>query len=171
MTSFNKGEELRIYGLLDRANELRFTAEMTLGKLSKWLRILGFDTVYEANVTGEKLIYAARGRILLTRTKRIRNMKTAKECIFISSNHPFEQLRDVVLKLGIAKEDIRPFSRCTQCNTSIRLVEKNDVRGKVPDYIWETRDTFHTCNQCRRIYWSGSHIRRSRDILKRLGIF
>jgi uncharacterized protein with PIN domain len=153
---------------MDSANEIRFIAEMTLGKLSKWLRILGFDTVYATYVTGEKFIDTLRGRILLTRTKRIRNMKIAKERIFITSNHPFEQLREVVLALGIAKEDIRPFSRCIQCNASIRLVEKHAVRGKVPDYIWETRDAFHTCNHCRRIYWSGSHIQRSRDIIKRL---
>ena len=141
---------------------------MTLGKLSKWLRILGFDTVYAANVTGEKLIDTAKGRILLTRTKRVRNMKIAKERIFITSNHPFEQLREVVLAVGIANEDIRLFSFFIQCNALIRLVEKNAVRGKVPDYIWETQDTFHTCSHCRRIYWPGSHIQRSRDIIKRL---
>jgi uncharacterized protein with PIN domain len=156
---------------MDRVNEIRFTAEMTLGKLSKWLRILGFDTVYAANVTGEKLIDAARGRILLTRTKRVRNIKIAKEHIFITSNHPFEQIREVVSALGISKEDIRPFSRCIQCNASIRLVEKNDVRGKVPDYIWETRDMFHMCDHCRKIYWSGSHVRRSREFIDRLEIF
>ena len=155
---------------MDRANEIRFTAEMTLGKLAKWLRMLGFDTVYAANVTGEKLVYFARGRILLTRTKRVWDMKIDKERIFIISNHPFEQLREVVLALGIVKEDIRLFSRCILCNASIRRVDKNAVRGKVPDYIWETKDTFHTCGQCRRIYWSGSHIQRSRDILERLGI-
>ena len=153
---------------MDSRNEMRFTAEMTLGKLAKWLRILGFDTVYAANISVEKLIYTAKDRILLTRTKRIRNMKIANERIFITSNHPFEQLREVVLALGIAKEDIRPFSRCIQCNVSIRVIGKNAVRGKVPDYIWETMDTFHTCSHCGRIYWSGSHIQRSRDIIKRL---
>jgi len=153
---------------MDSENEIRFVAEMTLGKLAKWLRILGFDAIYGANVAGEKLIGTARDRILLTRTKRIRNMKIAKECIFITSNHPFEQLREVVLMLGIEKEDIRPFSRCIQCNASIRSIEKNAVRGRIPDYIWETQETFHTCNHCRRIYWSGSHTRRSHDIIKRL---
>ena len=120
---------------MDSANEIRFTVEMTLGKLAKWLRILGFDTAYAANVTGEELIDTARNRSLLTRTKRIWDMKIAKESIFITSNHPFEQLREVILALDIEKEDIRPFSRCIQCNTSIRWVEKNAVRGKVPDYM------------------------------------
>ena len=153
---------------MDSANELRFTVEMTLGKLAKWLRILGFDTIYGANIAGEKLIDTVGDRILLSRTKRIRNMKTAKECIFITSNHPFEQLREVVLMLGIEEKDIRLFSRCIQCNASIRSIEKNAVRGRVPDYIWETHDAFHTCNHCRRIYWSGSHVQRSRDIIKQL---
>ena len=153
---------------MDRGNEIRFVAESTLGKLAKWLRILGFDTIYGANITEEKLIDTVGDRILLSRTKRIRNMKTAKECIFITSNHPFEQLREVVLMLGIEEKDIRLFSRCIQCNASIRFIEKNAVRGRVPDYIWETHDAFHTCNHCRRIYWSGSHVQRSRDIIKQL---
>jgi len=160
--------QFSVHKPMDSVNEIRFTVEMTLGKLAKWLRILGFDTVYAANITGERLIDTARGRILLTRTKRICNMKPVKEGIFITSNHPFEQLREVVSAVGIAKEDIRPFSRCIQCNTSIRLVEKNVVRGKVPDYILETQDTFYTCSHCRRIYWSGSHTQRSRDIIQRL---
>ena len=153
---------------MDREDEIRFVAETTLGKLAKWLRILGFDTIYGTNVAGEKLIDTVRDRTLLTRTKGIRNMKIAKECIFITSNHPFEQLREVVLTMGIEEEDIRLFSRCIQCNASIRSIEKNAVRGRVPDYIWETHDAFQTCNHCRRIYWSGSHVQRSRDIMKKL---
>ena len=153
---------------MDGDKEIRFTAEMTLGKLAKWLRLLGFDTVYSANIAGEQLIDAARDRILLTRTKRIRDMKTAKERIFIVSNHPFEQLKEVVLALGIAKKDIRPFSRCVQCNASVRWVDKEAVRGKVPDFIWETHDAFHTCRHCRKIYWSGSHVQHSRDIIKKI---
>ena len=153
---------------MDRGNEIRFVAERTLGKLAKWLRILGFDTIYGTNVAGEKLIDTVRDRILLTRTKRIRNMNIAKECIFITSNHPFEQLREVVLTMGIEEEDIRLFSRCIQCNASIRSIEKNAVRGKVPDYIWETQDEFHTCSHCQKIYWSGSHVQRSRDILQKI---
>ena len=153
---------------MDRENEIRFVAEMTLGKLAKWLRILGFDTIYGTNVAGEKLTDTVSDRILLTRTKGIRNIKIAKECIFINSDHPVEQLREVVSTMGIEEEDIRLFSRCIQCNASIRSIEKNAVRGRVPDYIWETQDEFHTCSHCRKIYWSGSHVQRSRDIIKKL---
>lgn len=153
---------------MDDAGEIRFTAEMTLGKLSKWLRILGFDAIYAANTTGERLIDVAKGRILLTRTKKIRGLKIPVERVFIASNHPLEQLQEVVSALGISKEDIRPYSRCIQCNVSIRSVDKNDVRGKVPDYIWETHDAFHICSYCGKIYWCGSHVRRSCDIVKKI---
>jgi uncharacterized protein with PIN domain len=153
---------------MDNANEIRFAAEMTLGKLAKWLRILGFDTFYAPNVSGEKLIDIGKGRILLTRTKRIRDMKTAQERIFITSNNPFDQLREVVQTLGLTMKDIHPFSRCIRCNLPIRTVEKKVVRGMVPDHVWETQEVFHTCSRCRRIYWPGSHAHRSRDRIKRL---
>lgn len=153
---------------MESETELCFAVEMTLGKLAKWLRILGFDTVYSANISGEQLIDMGKGRILLTRTKRIRDMKTAQERIFIMSNDPFDQLREVVQALGLTIKDIQPFSRCIRCNTPIRTVEKQAVRGKVPDHIWETQEIFHACSRCQRIYWPGSHAQRSRDRIKGL---
>ena len=153
---------------MDRERKIRFAAEMTLGKLAKWLRMLGFDTVYWEKTAGEELIDSVENRILLTRTKRIRDMKSVIERIFITSDRPFEQVREVVFALDIVKEDIHLFSRCIQCNAPTRSIEKNEVRGKVPDYIWATQETFRTCRHCRRIYWSGSHTQRSRDIIEKI---
>lgn len=153
---------------MESASKIRFAAEMTLGKLAKWLRILGFDTMYSPNFSGERLIDMGEGCILLTRTIRIRDMKTAQERIFITSNNPFDQLREVVQSLGLTMKDIRPFSRCIRCNMPLRTVEKKDVRGRVPDHIWETHEVFRMCTCCRRIYWPGSHTRRSRDRISRL---
>jgi uncharacterized protein with PIN domain len=153
---------------MDRERKIRFAAEMTLGKLAKWLRMLGFDTVYWGKTAGEEWIDSFENRILLTRTKRIRDMKSVIERIFITSDHPFEQVREVVFALDIVKEDIHLFSRCIQCNAPTRSIEKNEIRGKVPDYIWATQETFRTCPHCRRIYWSGSHTQRSRDIIEKI---
>ncbi len=153
---------------MDRANEMRFAVENTLGKLAKWLRILGFDTFYKPDLSAEKLMDMGPGRILLTRTARIRDVNTSPKLVFITSDNPFEQLREVIETLGIAPKDARPFSRCVRCNTMIREVDKDSIRKRVPDYIWETHDTFRSCSQCGRIYWPGSHTQRSRDIIKRL---
>ena len=154
---------------MDRANDICFSAEVTLGKLAKWLRILGFDTLYEPDVTGTGFVDdRVKSRILLTRTESIRNGNTTQKLLFIKSNNPFDQLREVISALGIVLKETQPFSRCILCNTSIQQVDKKSVQGKVPDHIWETRSTFHTCSTCRRIYWSGSHIERNHDIIQRL---
>ena len=145
---------------------MRFLAESTLGKLAKWLRIMGFDTLYEPHVPDKKFADTIESsRIFLTRTERVPIGKDSHNLIFIASNYPFDQLKEVIHALKIKAEDIHPFSRCIRCNTTIREIGKNDVQGKVPDYVWETHETFHTCSQCRRIYWSGSHIENSMKII------
>ncbi len=154
---------------MNNESEICFAAEPTLGKLAKWLRILGFDTSYEPGFSTKKTIDSGRkNRILLTRTERVRDGKLPQEFIFITSNIPFEQLREVIDTLGIIYTDTRPFSRCIRCNTRIQPVDKDSVRGDVPDFIWQTRDIFQICGRCRRIYWPGSHTERSHDIIMRL---
>lgn len=152
---------------MDSANEMRFAVENTLGKLAKWLRILGFDTFYKPDLSAEELMDIGTERILLTRTVRILGKNTSR-IIFITSDNPFEQLREVIGTLCIAQKDVRPFSRCVRCNTMIQKVDKDSIRKMVPDYIWETHDAFRSCSQCGRIYWPGSHAQRSRDIIERL---
>jgi len=147
--------------------DICFEAETTLGKLAKWLRILGFDTVCQADVSGKGFPDpAGKHRILLTRTKRVRDRGTDNQLVFINSNDPFDQVREVLQTLGLGAADIRPFSRCTRCNILTRQIDKYTVRSRVPDYIWETNPNFQICNRCRRIYWPGSHLKRSYDIIK-----
>ena len=154
---------------MNSESEICFAAESTLGKLAKWLRILGFDTFYEPGVSAVKFIdIKFKNRILITRTERLRDGKLSKKLIFVTSNNPFEQLREVINTLGIVYEDTRPFSICIRCNTRIEHVDKDSVQGKVPDFIWGTHDTFQACSQCRRIYWPGSHMERSHDLIMKL---
>jgi len=154
---------------MNSESEICFAAESTLGKLAKWLRILGFDTYYESDFSAKKAIDSGRKkRILLTRTERVRDCKLSQEVIFITSNNPFEQIREVINTLGIVYTNTRPFSRCIRCNTRIKQVDKDSVQGNVPDFIWGTHDTFQACSQCRRIYWPGSHTERSHDLIIKL---
>lgn len=151
-----------------RTDDICFIAETTLGKLAKWLRILGFDTVCRAGVCGERFINSTgENRILLTRTKKVHGRGKGRKLVFIKSNDPSEQVREVLQVLGIGAADIRPFSRCIRCNILTRQVNKNTVRSRVPDYVWETNPTFQVCSRCRRIYWPGSHIERSHSIIER----
>lgn len=139
-----------------------FAAEKTLGRLTKWLRLLGFDTLYESDLTAKKFIDALENdRILLTRTQRIRNRFASRKMIFVESDHLDQQLKQIISELGLKADQTRPFSRCLQCNVPIVAVSKNVLWGRVPDFIFETHDHFNQCPQCNRVYWSGSHTRRS----------
>ena len=153
---------------MDSPNHIQFAADASLGKLAKWLRLLGFDTFYSQNISSDKFIEFGKNRILLTRTERIRVQNRSYKLIFIQSNDPFEQLKEVIQALGLALGDTHPFSRCIRCDSLIHPVDKDTVRDRVPDYIWETYETFQRCNQCKRIYWSGSHTKRCRETIEKL---
>ena len=147
----------------------RFAAEKTLGRLTKWLRLLGFDTLYEFESSGKKFIETLENdRILLTRTRRIQKQFASRKLIFVESDHLAQQLKQIFRELDIKAAQTRPFSRCLQCNTSIVFVEKTTIWGRVPDYIFDTHDRFQKCPECDRIYWRGSHTRRSLEKIRQL---
>lgn len=146
-----------------------FATEKTLGKLTKWLRLLGFDTLYEGDLTGKKFIDTLENdRILLTRTLRIRNQFASRKLIFIESNHLEPQLKQIFRELGLKANQTRPFSRCLQCNLPIVAVSKNGLWGRIPDFIFETHDYFNQCPQCKRVFWPGSHTRKSLAKIRQL---
>jgi uncharacterized protein len=147
----------------------RFAAEKTLGRLTKWLRLLGFDTLYEIELSGKKFIEILENdRILLTRTRRIQKQFASRKLIFVESDHLSQQLKQIFRELDIKAAQTRPFSRCLQCNAPIVIVEKAAIWGRVPDYIFETHDRFQKCPECDRIYWPGSHTRRSLEKIRQL---
>ena len=148
---------------------LCFAADKTLGTLAKWLRILGFDTTFESDA-GEKYFFEhlKKNRIVLTRSGKTKKHCAEHPLVFISSNYLKEQLEQVISEAGISPTDIRPFSRCIHCNVAIAAVEKRDVYGLVPDYIFETHNEFHRCPQCNRIFWRGSHTKRAIESIEHL---
>ena len=146
-----------------------FAAEKTLGKLAKWLRLLGFDTLYEPEVAaGEFIQKLGNDRILLTRTRPTRRPPGVSKLIFVHSDHWAEQLKQIILELGLKAAQTQPFSRCLRCNVLIASAEKKSLWGRVPDYIFETHEHFRTCPKCGKIYWSGSHTARGREMIQKL---
>lgn len=146
-----------------------FAAEKTLGKLAKWLRLLGFDALYDPEISAEHFAgMLENDRILLTRTQRIKKQLASRKFIFIESDHLELQLTQVLRELDLKAADTRPFSRCLRCNVPIVAAQKEFLRGRVPDYIFETHDFFQQCPGCGRIYWPGSHARRSLEKIRSL---
>lgn len=148
---------------------MTFAADRMLGKLAKWLRILGYDTLYSSSLSNDGfLALADQGRILLSRNTRLVKKVAPGGVIFVEDNDPWMQLQGLIRLLGLNPDPNRFFSRCTVCNALLEPVEPEDVVEKVPDHIWTAHDRFSECKTCRRIYWPGSHFARSRREISRL---
>ena len=152
------------------ALEVRFAADIMLGRLAKWLRILGEDVIYGAHLTGYGLIRAARleKRLILTRDRSLKN-KQPPPTLYLSSDHYREQLRQVIRDCGLAVEK-RLFTRCLRCNTVLQGRTKDSIEKLVPPYVLSTQEKFFWCATCRRIYWPATHHQNMLDEIKSLEI-
>jgi uncharacterized protein len=132
----------------------RFICDGNLGRLAKWLRILGFDTLYMKNMRGV-IIEAERsaGRIILTRSVKLSSQKGFS---LIKSDHIAEQIKEVNDNFSL-KSQIRPFSLCFLCNEPLVSADNSKAAGHVPEYVLSTTDSFRNCPNCNRFYWQGSH--------------
>jgi uncharacterized protein with PIN domain len=148
----------------------KFAADRMLGKLAKWLRLMGQDVIYGPHLTGYGLIRAARqeGRLILTRDRRLKQ-KQPPEFLFIESDGYCEQLRQVVRACGI-EPMARAFTRCAECNALLEPRAKEAVETLVPPYVFSTQERFFGCPDCRRIYWPATHHDRMLEELKRLAL-
>jgi len=159
-------EDPRIFRASHDAME-RFVADRMLGKLARWLRVLGYDTLYLGSA-GDEVIRQEldAGRILLTRNRRAHAWLKRGRVVVIEADNPREQLQEVVrqLRLPLAAEAL--LNRCLGCNRPLVIVGKEEVRGDVPDYVWQTHAEFRRCQGCRRVFWSGSHAENMRHRLK-----
>jgi hypothetical protein len=141
-----------------------------LGKLAKWLRLIGCDTVYVHDASDDELIRIAlrEDRVLLTRDGVLagRRMVRARS-LFIESEETGKQLRQVIARFGIKIDQDTLFTRCIVCNQPIQELPKPAVKGRVPPYVFKTQDRFGFCPSCDRIYWRGTHAEHVIEALKR----
>lgn len=137
----------------------RFIADSMLGKLAKWLRIIGYDVTYYPRIPDEELIERAEreGRVILTRdTLLIQRRKARDNHFFVEGDSYKDQLRQVVEHFSLNPLN-KTLTRCLVCNGLLLPLDKHDAGKKVPPYVYETQDEFKTCPSCGRIYWGATH--------------
>jgi uncharacterized protein with PIN domain len=137
---------------------MKFIADAMLGRLARWMRFLGFDTLYYTGISDAKLIRLAmeQDRIILTRDTRLVRAKSARNHLLISANDSFEQLLEVAAAFKLKEYNF--LSRCVKCNGKLlNVVDKAAIKESVPEYVFLQHNDFLKCADCGKIYWEGSH--------------
>lgn len=150
--------------------DVTFAADRMLGKLAKWLRIIGQDVIYGQHLSGYSLIRAARRecRVILTRDRSLYR-KHPPECVFIEDDDFRRQLLQVVTAYELPwQRDL--FRRCLACNSLLQPRSGEAVKRLVPPYVFSTQQNFSWCAGCRRVYWPATHHQNMLEELQRLGL-
>lgn len=151
---------------MDRTRDFRrpaFVAECTLGKLAKWLRLAGFDTLYDTPPPHWRRLRAcaeAENRMVLSRTRRVIGRLRTDQGLLIQFDAPIEQIRQVIKHYHIRPGDLEPLTRCSRCNTRLQPADGGHLQKAVPDYIRQHHLCFSMCGRCGRVYWPGTHSSR-----------
>ena len=142
----------------------QFVADVMVGKLARWLRMLGYDVLYNNRFEDDEIlgIAAAQGRIILTRDVGLHE-RSRGNSLLIADDHYQDQVRQVVSTFQL--KEFFPFTRCAECNTPLVETDKESVFLKIPPYVYLTQDQFARCPACDRVYWRGTHADRIREKL------
>jgi len=152
---------------------LKFIVDINVGKLAKWLRMMGYDTLLFAGDDDWRMIIIAleEGRVVITKDTQIvkRGVITSGrlKAILITSDKSEQQIQQVVETLNLDYQ-YRPFTLCLECNQPLVERSKQEVEDRVPPYVFQTQNEYVECPACHRIFWKGTHWKAMTEKLQRL---
>ncbi|MEL9909528.1 MAG: Mut7-C RNAse domain-containing protein [Desulfurococcus sp.] len=161
------------------SSEQKFIVDAMLGSLARWLRILGYDTVYGNKMEDWLILRRAEleGRIILTRDRSLHHkaLKRGLKSILLQDEDLATMLARIAGLTGIRLYVDYEKTRCPEDNTPLRKTDKSEVRDKVPPRVYSIHEDFWICPRCGKVYWVGNHWRMIETILsdarKKLGMF
>ena len=149
----------------------KFIVDTNVGKLAKWLRVMGYDTLFFNGGEDYQMVATAltENRVILTRDTQIMRRRVVTngqlKAILIESDRPELQMHQVIKDLDLITE-YRPFTMCLECNQPLLERNKQEVEERVPPYVFQTQSQYMECPICHRIYWRGTHWQAMRKNLK-----
>ena len=147
---------------MNSTKEIKFIVDNNVGKLAKWLRIMGYDTLFFNGSDDSQMVAKAlaEGRVVLTRDSEIMKRRLVTggrlRAILIDSDEPEQQMRQVIATLSLNCQ-FRPFTLCLECNQPLVEKTKEQVKDRVPPHVFQTQSQYMECPTCHRIYWRGTH--------------
>jgi len=148
----------------------RFIVDVNLGRLARYLRLLGFDCSYDNHLDDAEVarISAGESRTVLTRDRALLQQKVITHGCFVRADQPREQVREALARLDLYRL-VRPFTRCTRCNGLLQRVDKQVIETELQPKTRRYYSEFQRCSRCGQIYWKGSHITRAERLVAVLG--
>ena len=164
-------DDIQVYPAMGKTGQspIRFINDNHLGKLSIYLRVLGFDVLYQNDFQDELLarISNDESRILLTRDRGLLMRRNVKLGYCVRARDPRKQLDEVIKRFELIDE-IRPFKRCLQCNSLLEPIDKKAVIQRLQPLTKKYYDEFHICPACDQLYWKGSHYEHMENFIDEL---
>lgn len=139
---------------------MKFIIDCMLGKLAKWLKILGFDALYFSKIEDDELLGIAHkeGRILLSRDTGLIEKAKDIETLFLESEEWRDQVKQVLDKFSLW-ERVNPHTRCIDCNVKLKDLPKKNAKNLVTPFVYKHADSFALCPGCGRVFWRGTHFK------------
>ena len=148
----------------------KFAVDKMLGRLAKWLRLLGYDTFYRNKIRPIALLSIAQSedRIIVTRNHYFLKHPFPVKIFFLITDTLEQQLSEIHKTYPLDTNKV--FSRCTICNSITTAIEKEYLKKLVPEYVFSTQEHFHQCIRCGKIYWQGTHLQKAQLFFKKIGL-
>ena len=140
-----------------------------LGRLARWLRVLGWDTTYDMTLADPVLVQRANeeGRVLVTRDRHLLRELKPLRAVEVRQDDPLQQLKSLVEELQLSPPP-ELFVRCLLCNAPLQVLPPSEALPLLPEGVRELPGPVRRCPDCGRLYWDGSHVRRMRAALQRV---
>ncbi len=147
----------------------KFIADVHLGRLARYMRMTGLDVLYDNSYDDEQIVKISlkERRAILTKDRGILKRSEVTHGYFVRSTKVKEQLKEVIKRFDL-KNEIKEFTRCIECNTKLKRINKSKIINELPPKVAEWHNEFYRCPGCDKIYWKGSHYKRMLSVIKEL---
>jgi uncharacterized protein with PIN domain len=152
---------------------LKFIVDHNVAKLARWLRMMGYDTTIFDQPDDWQMIRTAlaENRIVITKDTGVMKRRVITSgklrALLIIGDEPQTQIQQVIETFELNSQN--PFSLCLECNVLLVAVKREEIKDRIPPYIYQTKSQFVECSVCHRVYWQGTHWEAMTQTLSKLG--
>jgi uncharacterized protein with PIN domain len=140
---------------------VKFVADGMLGKLTRWLRMIGQDVIYSVQLDDNQLLGLAKAetRVLLTKDLELykRAIGRGLDAYYVEGKTEPERLAEVARRYGLELAVDMGKSHCPLCNTPLKTAEKERLKNLLEPNTYKNYELFWRCPNCSQIYWQGAH--------------